>query len=166
MKARETEAEYTWLFRTEYPLVVRTVFLILHDAGRAEEIAQEAFTTLFVHWRRVSKYERPDAWVRKVAIRLAIRGVRRDRRRAALEVGAHEDRPFHQTVPDADLARAIASLPAMQRACVVLCYFEDRPTEEVADILRIAESTARVHLTRARKRLAELLGEEVSEDAT
>jgi RNA polymerase sigma-70 factor, ECF subfamily len=52
----------------------------------------------------------------------------------------------------------------MQRAAVVLFYFEDLPLSEIASILRCSEATVRVHLHRARKRLAELLGEEVIED--
>jgi hypothetical protein len=43
--------------------VVQTAYLVLHDRQRAEDVAQEAFTQLFVHWKRVSRYQRPDAWV-------------------------------------------------------------------------------------------------------
>jgi Sigma-70 region 2 len=52
---------------------LRSVFLIVRDRGRAEEITQEAFVKLYTHWRRVARYDRPDAWVRRVAIRMAIR---------------------------------------------------------------------------------------------
>ena len=56
-------------------------------------------------------------------------------------------------------------LPAMQRAAVVLFYFEDRPVAEIADILGISDGSVKVHLHRARQRLMVLLGEEVGEDA-
>jgi RNA polymerase sigma-70 factor (ECF subfamily) len=161
----QAELEYAWLFRAEYPLVLRSVYLIVHDLGRAEEITQDAFATLYSHWRRVSGYERPDAWVRRVAVRLAVKTAARERRRPVLERSVAEDDAVPARVPDVDLARAIAALPPVQRACVVLSYFEDRPTAEVADILRIRGSTARVHLTRARRHLAEALHEEVDEDA-
>jgi RNA polymerase sigma-70 factor (ECF subfamily) len=52
----------------------------------------------------------------------------------------------------------------MQRAVVVLYYFEDRPTPEIVEILEMSQSTVRVHLTRARRRLADLLREEVDND--
>jgi RNA polymerase sigma-70 factor (ECF subfamily) len=64
---------------------------------------------------------------------------------------------------DVDLANAIGELPPRQRSAVVLFYFEDRPMQEIADILGCSVSTGWVHLHRARKRLAALLGEEVSE---
>jgi RNA polymerase sigma factor (sigma-70 family) len=154
----EAHDEYTWFFRAEFRAVTQTAYLVLHDRQRAEDVAQEAFTQLLVHWKKVSRYQRPDAWVRRVAIRLASRVASRERRRAHIE----RDERREATVPDRDLdlIRALRSLPPQQRAAVALFYFEDRPTEEVAHILGCTESTATVHLHKARKRLAQILGEE------
>jgi RNA polymerase sigma factor (sigma-70 family) len=156
---RERESEFTWFFRAEYPQVVQTVFLILRDAGRAEDIAQEAFLALYARWARISRYERPDLWVRRVAIRLAARLVRRERMRVDRERVAPSTPSPESPHVDPDLMRAIRTLSPTQRAAVVLFYFEDRPAAEIANILGCAESTARVHLAHARTRLAELLGE-------
>jgi RNA polymerase sigma factor (sigma-70 family) len=158
----ERELEYAWFFRTEFPSVLRTVFLILRDRGRSEDIAQDAFTQLYVHWRKVSRYERPEAWVRRVAIRMAVRHQKRDRLRAMLERGSPE--PASDPETDLDLASAMKELSPMQRAVVVLYYYEDRPTAEIVDILGMSQSTVRVHLTRARRRLADLLREGVGND--
>jgi len=67
-----------------------------------------------------------------------------------------------QPALDLDVLRAVAKLPGTQRAAIVLFYLEDRPVAEVADSLGCSDATARVHLHRGRKRLAELLGEEES----
>ena len=159
----EADLEYAWFFRAEFPGVLRTVFLILHDRGRSEDVTQEAFIQLLTHWRKVSRYERPEAWVRRVAIRQAVRMMKRDRMRAELE---RADVPApHADLPDVDLARAVQRLPAMQRAAVVLFYFEDRPVAEIVEILGISDGSVKVHLHRARQRLVVLLGEEVGEDA-
>jgi RNA polymerase sigma factor (sigma-70 family) len=56
--------------------------------------------------------------------------------------------------------QAIGMLSPQQRAAVALFYFEDRPTPEIAAILGCSESTAKVHLFKARKHLAAVLGEE------
>lgn len=154
----EATAEYTWFFRAEFRAVAQTAYLIMHDRQRAEDVAQEAFTQLLVHWKKVSRYQRPDAWVRRVAIRLASRTASRERRRAELESDATREHRMPER--DLDLVRALRSLPPQQRAAVALYYFEDRPTAEVAHILDCSESTATVHLHKARKRLAEILGEE------
>jgi RNA polymerase sigma-70 factor (ECF subfamily) len=156
-------ADYAWFFRSEFPAVLRTVYLILHDSGRSEDVTQEAFIQLLVHWRKVSRYERPDAWVRRVAIREAIRVQRRERTRALLERDAIASSAAD--LPDVDLAQAIKRLPVMQRSAIALFYFEDRPVSEIAFMLGISDGAVKVHLHRARKRLSELLGEEVGESA-
>jgi RNA polymerase sigma-70 factor (ECF subfamily) len=155
------DAEFTALFRTEFRAVVRTAYLILHDRQGAEDVAQQAFAQLLVHWRKVSTYERPEAWVRRVAIRLAARAVRRDRRRGILH--QQVDPPVPASSLDVDLVRALKALPPKQRAAVALFYFEDRPVQEIADILNCTESTAKAHLFKARTRLASLLREDEGE---
>ena len=157
------ELDYAWFFRAEFPMVLRTVFLILGDRGKAEDVTQEAFIQLLSHWKKISRYERPDAWVRRVAIRLAVKAQKRERVRAVLErdtSGVQWPR-----APDMDLANALRQLPLKQRTCVLLFYYEDRPIAEIVDILGISEGAVKVHLHRARERLASLLGEEVDEDA-
>jgi RNA polymerase sigma-70 factor (ECF subfamily) len=159
----EAELEYAWFFRAEFPMVLRTVFLILGDKGKAEDVTQEAFIQLLSHWRKISRYERPDAWVRRVAIRLAVKAQKRERMRAVLE--RDTSGPQGPKAPDVDLANALRQLPLKQRTCVLLFYYEDRPIAEIVDILGISEGAVKVHLHRARERLAALLGEEVDEDA-
>ena len=162
MLVADADLQFDWLFADEFPAVMRTVYLIVHDPGRAEDITQDAFVQLLRHWKKVSRYDRPGAWVRRVAIRLAVEAARRERVRTLLERNV-EPPPIRGPV-DVDVMRAVRQLPGMQRAAVVLCYFEDLPLSEIAGILRCSDATVRVHLHRARKRLAELLGEEVIED--
>ena len=158
---KNRDAEFAMFFRTEYPGVVRTAYLVLHDREAANDVAQDAFAKILSHWGRVSRYDRPDAWVRKVAVRLAIKLARRQRLHMA--PGTQAEPTTEQAPVDLDLMRAIGALPAAQRAAVVLFYFEDRPVAEVAEIMDCAASTAKVHLHRARKRLSEQLGEAVAD---
>jgi RNA polymerase sigma factor (sigma-70 family) len=55
----------------------------------------------------------------------------------------------------------VLRLPPSQRAVIVLHYYEDRPVGEIASTLGCREATVRVHLHRARKRLAGTLQPEV-----
>lgn len=159
----DIDDEYAAFFRAEYRAVLRTSFLVVRDRQRAEDIAQDAFVQLYQHWRKVSRYERPEAWVRRVAIRLAVREVKRDRVRQVLEPKAAEPMPFEPQ--DLAVVEAVKQLAPMQRAAIALFYLEDRPVAEIADLLGISVSTCTVHLTRGRRRLAELLGSEVDDDA-
>lgn len=105
-------------FREEYPGVVRVVAPIVGSVADAEGIAQDAFTKAYVRWARLSRYDRPGAWVRRVAIRDAVRFAERSRR--SPEPPAPDRDPVDAVVARIDLDRLLARLPARQRACVVL----------------------------------------------
>ena len=156
--------EFSGFFAAEYPALVRTVTLVLHDRARAEEIAQDAFVQLLRHWSKVCRYESPGAWVRRVAIRLAVRDAKRERRLAQLRPRSVDEAPALNPSVDVDLMAAIKTLPPRQRSVIVLFYYEDRPMEDIARILDCSPSTGWVHLHRARKRLGALLTEEVGND--
>ena len=105
---------YAQVYDEEYPRIVRTVFLVLRDAARAEDVTQEAFVRLYLRWGTVGRYDRPGAWVRRVAIRLATRDARRERLRSLLERQARP--PAQEQGPHTDVLHAVGSLPPRQRA--------------------------------------------------
>lgn len=161
---RQSDDRYEWFFRTEYATVLRTAFLIVGDDETARDIAQDAFIQLLRKWKTVSRYDCPEAWVRRVAIRMAVRAVKR-RRLHERVVGQITPDHKEDRWPDPDLRRAVASLPAAQRAAIVLFYFEDQPASEIAHLMDCSQSTVKVHLHKARKRLEKLLEEGVRVDA-
>jgi RNA polymerase sigma-70 factor (ECF subfamily) len=163
---RTEDAEsFTWFFAAEYPAVVRSLCQLVgrHDA---EDLAQEAFVRLHQRWARISRYERPDAWVRRVAINLAITHARRERRRGDRETRAERMTPELAETPEPDsrVVDALRALSPRDQALVVLFYFEDRPVSEAAEILEMSVGAAKVALHRARARLAQLLQVEVHDE--
>ena len=159
--SRKAEA-FAAFYRVEFPRVVRTLILITRNEDLAKEAAQDAFIKTYAKWGRVSRYDRPDRWVRTVAIRLAIRAAKRDRLSETL--GSGHDRSTSDVQPDVDLIAAIGTLPRRQAAAVALFYLEDRSASEIAEIFECSEATVHVHLHRARKKLAEILKEEVAHE--
>lgn len=154
---RRISDDYTAFFRSEYERVARAVELILVDHETALDITQEAFTRLYRNWKKISRYEQPDACVRRIAINLAISHLRRRRvqeKALSLLIPTVSETPSSD---DAVLA-AVRQLPPSQRAAIVLFYFEDQPSSEIARILQCSESTARVHLHKGRSKLAQMLG--------
>ena len=160
--------DYETVFRAEHDAIVRTAYLVTGDRETAREVAQDAFAELHRHWRKVRGYDKPGAWLRRVAIRRAVR-VRRARRPwVEAEVLAGLPGPVAPASPgaadiDAELLASLRRLSPAQRAAIVLHYFEDLPVTEVAELLGCKPATASVHLHRARVRLAELLGEREEE---
>jgi DNA-directed RNA polymerase specialized sigma24 family protein len=167
-RSDEDEESFAWFFTTEYPSVVRSLCHLVRRED-AEDLAQEAFVRLHGRWAKVSRYDRPDAWVRRVAVNLAITHARREGRRRPREAASSDWRPAGGVVagpgPGTDVVDAVASLPTRDRALVVLYYFEDRPLADVADILELSPGAAKVALHRARNRLARLLAEEVHDES-
>ena len=151
---------FAWFFTTEYPQVVRLLTVVVHDRSHAEDLAQEAFVRLHRNWEKVSRYENPEAWVRRVALNRAFSWRRREGRRHDLERLAETRHPAHVPPPDGDrtdVVRALGALPPRDRALVVLYHLEDRPLSEVAEVLGLTHGGAKVALHRARRRLAHLL---------
>ncbi|GAB3768828.1 RNA polymerase sigma-70 factor (ECF subfamily) [Nocardioides ginsengisegetis] len=159
------DEEFRALFTVSFAAVARTVHLIVGDGAVAEEITQDAFVKLLGHWRTVSRYERPDLWVRRVAIRAAQRERHRTWRRDQLERSvAPRSWIEDPDGPDDQVRAAVETLAPKQRAVVVLFYFEDRPMAEIADLVGCSVSAGWSQLHTARKRLARLLAEEVHDD--
>ena len=130
------------------------------DRSTAEDIAQEALSRAHKHWVKISVYERPGAWARRVTINLASSARHRKTIELRVKLRLGGDRAVQLRPAPADqrhIWEAVNSLPKNQRAAVALHYLEDRPVRDIAEILGCAESTAKVHLHRGRASLAELL---------
>lgn len=74
------------LFRQSYTSIVQSLALVGGDQAAAEDATQEAFAQAWVSWSRISRYDNPGAWVRRVAIN-KLRNAHRSRLRgdAAVE---------------------------------------------------------------------------------
>jgi RNA polymerase sigma factor (sigma-70 family) len=126
----------------------------------AEELAQEAFLRAYRRWDVVGGYDRPDAWVRRVALNLATSWGRRlqAESRALVRAGFRPSNLVSDPVPDEEFWEALRALPRRQAQVLALYYVEDRPVDEIASVLEINASTVRVHLARGRRSLADALG--------
>lgn len=156
---------YDEFFRSEYPRVLRLCHGLLGDRARAEEVAQDAFMRLYLHWSRVRRYDRPEAWIRRVAVRQAVQVQRRDRQRTTLERKWLREQAVAASDSAPDVLRLLTRLPRNQQLAVLLRYVDDLPVADIAAVIGCAEATARVHLHRGRQRLAELLSWEPGPDA-
>jgi len=135
--------DFEEFYKASYRRVVALVAAIVGDRHQAEDIAQEAFSRALTRWHRVARYELPEAWVRRVALRLTIDAARRTRRvrimSALLAVGqrgASSDRYDLQDPLEATaLSVALMRLPIPQRQVLVL-YYEPRAANLDAAVLR------------------------------
>lgn len=148
---------FVGLFRAEYSAIVGLITVVVGDRAVAEDLTQDAFGQAHRHWDRIAGYERPGAWVRRVALNAAL-SWRRTRQREVRALRRLDTERLVEAPEVSEVWRAVAALPGQQRAAVALFYVEDRTTAEIADILGCSESTARVHLHRGRQALGIALG--------
>ena len=173
-RARERFAE---LVSAHQRRALRIAYQYLRDAAEADEAVQDAFVKVFSH---IASYR--EAWPFEVWFtRILINGcldrrkarARRERWFAPAEdaSGLDEARYGSARVPDADpesqllarerrarLAAAVERLDGRQRTVFMLCHYGDRTPREVSAITGLNESTVRVHLFRAARKLRSLLG--------
>ncbi len=147
------------LFVDEYPKMVALAAAVSGNRAFAEDLAQEAMHRLHRNWARVQGFHSPGAWVRRVTINLALSMRRRlaNEAKAKLRLGATRVTLPPSAAEDEPVWAAVAALPGKQRAAIALRYLEDRSIDEIADILDVSPSTARVHLHRGRQALRDRL---------
>ena len=147
------------------------VFALAHRICRDRALAEDVTQEVFLHlWERADAFDAARAslrsWLGMLAHRRSVDRVRReearrtreerDGQRAAMSVTDVEERAL-QAVTSSSVAHALAELPAEQRTCVVLAYFEGMTFKEVAAALAIPEGTAKSRIRLALAKLADAL---------
>ena len=161
MESRREDIESC--FRAHYGRLVHALTLVSGSEESAADAVQEAFVKAHMRWRKVSGYDDPIGWIRRVAIN----GLRDEHRQTQ-----RKERAMHRlsagadvvvNVPDTGhldaLAGAIAELPRQQRLAIALYYLEDLSVAETASTLELSEGAVKFHLHQGRERLRGLLAE-------
>ena len=72
-----TQMSFDDFYADEYTEVVRLAVMLTGRADVAEELAQDAFVAAYRRWSRVSRYDDPAGWVRRVVTNRCISSGRR-----------------------------------------------------------------------------------------
>ncbi len=149
--------DFGMLYEEEGSPLWRAVFAFSGDQDVANDAVAEAFAQCI---RRGDAVRDPRAWVWRSAFRIAAGELKERGRRVAPPT-----QELTYDLPEAadQLMKTIAQLPRQQRAALVLRHYAGYETREVARIIGTSQATVRVHLSRGRKRLRQLL-EEPDED--
>jgi RNA polymerase sigma-70 factor (ECF subfamily) len=153
-------------FGLYWPRLVRFLLTQASNSSLAEDVAGDTFLKAWVSWDTLLRYERPDSWLFKVAIRQ----LRREEAHARLTGSLAEDpialmadiqqaAVMDEWVADhLSLTAAVRTLPRRQ-AEVIACALVSCTTSETAEILGMAEATVRSHLCLALGKLRVLLND-------
>jgi RNA polymerase sigma-70 factor (ECF subfamily) len=151
----EPDQGFAEFFRTCLPVVTRTLTALTGDTRAVEDIAQDALVIARHRWHDIRTYDKPEAWVLKVAIRLMRRWQQRNQYETPLVavVDVVEQAPEVEAVHS-----ALRELSPRHREVVALHHLLGYPDSEIASVLVVSESTVRTHLTRGRAELRRILG--------
>lgn len=140
--------------------LLRLCFLYLHDRQLAEDALQDTFLNA---WRAYDSF-RGDSSEKSWLTRIAINSCKSMRRlawfrhvdiAAALEQIPAPGAPY-DAADDTVLQKVIA-LPAKYKEVILLYYYQNFNTREIAEVLSLPEATVSTRLRRARERLKEQL---------
>jgi RNA polymerase sigma-70 factor (sigma-E family) len=122
------------------------------DAHAAQDLVQTALMKAWRRWRRISRVEYPDAYVRRILTNTFIdQRRRRDTGESPIaevpEWPGGPD-PADQAVHRDEVIRALTTLTPTQRAVIVLRHYLGRNDEQIATELGCSVSTVRSHASR------------------
>ncbi len=145
-------------FRAQGVSLVRLARLFVDDRNAAEDLVQEAFIRLARSARRIEDPARAPAYLRSIVLNLARdhnrRGLVSLRHRSPIrdvQVGVDEElavRDDQRQVLD-----ALRELPARQRTCLVLRYYDELGIDDIAATLGVSRNSVKTHLQRGLDRL-------------
>jgi RNA polymerase sigma-70 factor (ECF subfamily) len=153
----QDEAEFRALFLGARSRLAAQLYALTGDPVEASEVVQEAFARAWERWLVVRSTDHPEAWVRKVAYRLAVSRWRRTRRVVSSGDLSGRDSVVAGPEPLPDLVTALRSLPPKQMRALVLHHMAGLSVEETAAEMSVPTGTVKSWLSRGRAHLADLL---------
>jgi RNA polymerase sigma-70 factor (ECF subfamily) len=175
----EARDRYAELVARHQRRAVRIAFHYLRDAADADEAVQDAFIKAYSHLSSFREELPFEVWFTRILINGCLDRIKARTRRerwivSMPDTGGHDralaERTPARTASPEDLllarerrqklAAALAKLPERQRSVFMLSHYEGCTSREVSAITGLNESTVRVHLFRAIRKLRGLLTEE------
>jgi RNA polymerase sigma-70 factor (sigma-E family) len=139
-------------------------FRLCGDWHRADDLAQQVWIRLYLHWARASRASSLDGYVRRMALNAWLAEQRGGWLRRVRPVAAVPDRAAHGGDPGTglDLLAALDRLTAGQRAVIVLRFWDGLSVADTASLLCCSEGTVKSQTARSIAALRRLMPEYAS----
>jgi RNA polymerase sigma-70 factor (ECF subfamily) len=152
-ETREDQRALERIYREHGDRMWRSVLVFSGDPEVASDAVAEAFAQAL---RGGDRIRDPERWLWLAAFLIAAGELKRRRRDAPLTM----EGSYEMSEPSRDLVVALARLSPKQRGAVVLHHGAGFPVREIAAILGSTEAAVKVHLSRGRRALRALLGDD------
>ena len=159
--AQDLSAYYSQLYELYATDVLRMCYFYLADRQKAEDVVQDVFVRLMTTAPSLQP-GKEKAWLLKVAMNRC-----RDLWRGAWLKRVVLGGPTFELIPAPDeftqigdrqeMMAAINRLPAMFKEVILLHYYQGYGISDIAEMMELPEGTISSRLSRARKKLEEVL---------
>lgn len=159
-RSERTDVEFAEFVAARSPQLYRSAYLLTTSAHAAEDLVQTALAKTYAAWWRVRAADDPVAYVHGVLTKSFLSD-RRRRSSQELPVAFTPDHPVTDADPTerAALMAALAELAPIDRAVVVLRFWEDRSVAQTASDLDLTEAAVKNRSLRALRALRGLLAD-------
>lgn len=155
------ESRYNQWVRDHYRFLLRSAWALTGSRGVAEDVVQDCFTSAWRFRHQLRDPAMARAWLFQIMRRHAFRH---------FDPAQTWMQPEHESTLEAvtdheaideklDVVKALAGIAPIHREVLVLYYFDDMPTAQMAEALDIAPGTVLSRLARAREALKKVLQE-------
>ena len=150
---RDREGAVAMLFATHHARLVGLARLLVDDLATAEDVVQDAFTSLYRRWPWIRDHDAALSYLQASVANGARSNLRRRRTARKALLDTTPDEPSAETAAIAhdeqrQLVAALATLSLRQRQVLVLRYFLDQSESEIAHTLSISRGSVKQHASR------------------
>lgn len=130
--------------RESLPGLARYAHVLAGNRHAAEDLLQDTLVKAAGAWSRIEQDGNPVAYVKTIMVRTHVSWWRRHRPTSVITDDVRSNDAALATVEDRDqLRRALSTLPPLQRAVLVLTFFDDAEDAEIAEQLQRRPATVR-----------------------
>lgn len=140
--------------------IFAVAFNYFKDPADADDIVQEVLMKLLKSDKVFESSEHVRNWLLRVTVNQCRKVSVSSWFRKSMPLEDYAESLKYEDPEESELFFAVIGLPKKYRIVVHLYYYEDYSTAEIAELLKIKESTVRTRLRRARIRLKEVLTDE------
>jgi len=140
--------------------IYRLAYSYTKNISDSDDITQNTFIKLYNHIDILNNQDQDiKKWLIKVTINECKTFLLSSWKKKIIAFTEKEENTLSTTLPDNYLLEAILQLPKKYRTIIFLYYYENYKIKEISEILNISVTNIQTILSRARKKLKEILKE-------
>ena len=162
MSTINLKPDFSLIYKEQKASITRLCYLYLKDEALAQDAAQETFVKAY---RSISDFRANsniNTWLTAIAINTCKSLMRKKsfRNTISLNESIHIETPQKDFETILTVSEAVKSLPKDLRVVVILKYYKELKTKDIAKILRLPTATVNYRLSKAREILKNILKED------